>query len=61
MSPVKQEVMRILESLPDDCSYEDVQYRIYLRETVDRGIRDIDAGRVVSQEEMERRVEQWLK
>ena len=61
MSPVKEEVMRILESLPDDCSYEDVQYRIYLRETVDRGIRDIDAGRVVSQEEAERRAEQWLK
>ena len=56
METAKEEVRRILDLLPDDATLEDVQYRIYVRQAIAAGLRDVDEGRVVSQEEVERRM-----
>lgn len=61
MSPIKQEAIRIIQGLPDDCSYEDIQYHLYVRESFEAGLRDIEAGRVVSQNAAELRVQSWFK
>lgn len=58
---VKAEVIRLIESLPDDCTLEEIQYHLYVRQKVERGLAAIDEGRTVPQEEAERRVEGWLK
>ena len=36
MATAKEEVRRLLESLPDDASLEDVHYSIYVRERIGR-------------------------
>ena len=51
----------LIKSLPDDCTLEDIQYHLYVREKIERGMMDIDAGKTVSQKEAERRVQGWLK
>lgn len=51
----------MIKSLPDDCTLEDIQYHLYVREKVERGIKAIDEGQVVSQEEVEEKVKKWLK
>jgi len=56
----KDEVRRILDQMPEDASYEDIQYHIYVRQKIDRGLTDVREGRVVSQAEAERRMERWL-
>ena len=61
MDTAKEEVRRILESLPDDATLEDIQYRIYVRQATAAGVRDIDQGRIVSQDEVERRMSRWTK
>ncbi|HHT9124421.1 MAG TPA: hypothetical protein ACFYD6_01230 [Candidatus Brocadiia bacterium] len=61
MSVVKEQVIELIKSLPDDCTLEDIQYHLYVREKVERGIRAIDEGRLVSQEEVEKKVKEWLK
>ena len=61
METAKEEVRRILDSLPDDATLEDVQYRIYVRQAIAAGLRDVDDGRVVSQEEVERRMARWTE
>ncbi len=61
MSLVKEEAIKMIQSLPDDCTFEDIHYHLYVRDKVERGMRDIDAGRVVSQEEAERRMAECLK
>jgi predicted transcriptional regulator len=61
METAKEEVRRILDSLPDDATLEDIQYRIYVRQAIAAGLRDIDQGRVVSQEEVERRMSRWTE
>ena len=58
---VKEEMKKMLESLPEDCTWEDIQYHIYVREKIERGVAAVDAGDIISQEEAEKRVDQWLK
>jgi predicted transcriptional regulator len=45
---VKDQARRIVDSLPDDATWDDLMYRLYVREAIDAGIADADAGRVVS-------------
>ena len=56
----KQEVQRIIDNLPDDSSLEDIQYHIYVRQKVERGLEDVEEGRVLTQEEAEGRMKKWL-
>ncbi|MGO8731566.1 MAG: hypothetical protein ACLQGT_04300 [Terracidiphilus sp.] len=56
MRSAKDEVRRILEQIPDNASFEDIQYHIYVREKIDRGLEDVEQGRVISQDEVERRM-----
>ena len=60
MSTAKEEVRKILEQLPDDVSFEDVQYHIYVRQKLERGLKDIQEGRVLTHEEVEQRMARWL-
>jgi len=60
MSTAKDEVKKLLEQLPSDASYEDIQYHIYVREKIDHGLRDVKEGRVLSQEDVEQRMSKWL-
>jgi predicted transcriptional regulator len=60
MSTAKEEVRKMLEQIPDDSSFEDIQYHIYVREKIERGLKDIEEGRILDQEEIERRMSKWL-
>jgi hypothetical protein len=61
MSPVKEAVIRLIQSLPEDCTIDDIQYHLYVCEKVEHGRRAIDEGKVLSQEEVDRRMEAWLE
>jgi hypothetical protein len=60
MASPKQVARQILDSLPDDCSLEEIQYRLYVRQMVEEGRQDLREGKVVSQEEIEQDLERWL-
>ncbi len=59
--PVKEQAIELIKSLPNDCTFEDIQYHLYVRAKVEKGIRAIDEGRVVSQDEAEKKVKEWAK
>lgn len=61
MIPAKEEVKRILQQLPDDATLEDIQYHIYIRQKIDRGLQDVEAGRTLTEEEFDARMTEWLK
>lgn len=50
----------MLDQIPDDVSFEDIQYRIYVQEKIERGLKDIEEDWVLSQEEVEGRMSKWL-
>jgi predicted transcriptional regulator len=60
METAKEQVQQILETLPVDASLEDIQYHIYVRQKIDQGLSDVDNGRVLSHEEVQRRLAKWL-
>jgi hypothetical protein len=45
---IKGEAHRIVEQLPDDASWEDLIYRLYVRQSIEAGLRDAEAGNVES-------------
>jgi len=61
MQTAKQEVSKLLESLPDDCALEDIQYHLYVLQKIERGLKDADEGRVYTQEQVERMMAKWLE
>ncbi|MCH8988873.1 MAG: hypothetical protein IIA92_08710 [Chloroflexi bacterium] len=61
MKTGKQEVLELLEQLPEDASLEDIQYHIYVRQKVQKGLDAAGEGTVIAQEEVERRMARWLE
>ncbi len=53
-STIKDEAHRIIDQLPEDASWEDLIYRIYVRQSIEAGKRDADAGRVETVSEVRR-------
>ena len=60
MKPAKKEVSDLLSRLPEDCSLDDIQYHLYVLQKIERGLSDIENGRVLSQDEVEKRMSKWL-
>jgi predicted transcriptional regulator len=61
MITAKEEVQKLLERLPNDASFEDIQYQVYLLDEVARGAEELDRGEGVEQDEVRRRLAKWLE
>ena len=58
----KQQVSDILEQLPDSCTLEDIQYRLYVIQTIQRRLELAkDGSNLVSQENARQQLGKWLK
>lgn len=55
MSTVKEEVRDLAERLPEEATWDDVMYELYVRQKIAAGIKAADEGRVVPHEEVKRR------
>ena len=55
MPEVKESALNLIESLPADCSWDDIMYEIYVKKKVERGLQDVEDGRVVSHEDVKKR------
>jgi len=53
---VKPAAHELVDRLPDDASWEDLMYQIYVREAIEAGLHDAEAGRLVTHEEAVRRL-----
>ncbi len=49
---VKVEAQRLVNSLPETASWDDVMYAIYVRQAVDAGLADAESGRLISHEDV---------
>ena len=48
----KQQVRDLLDRLPDDCSLDDVLYHLYVVRSIEKGLADADADRVIPHTEV---------
>ena len=61
MAFVKEEVIRMIQDMPKDISVEDIMAELYFRYQVDEGLKQLDEGKGIPHEEIEKRMEKWLK
>ena len=53
---IKEEASRLVQQLPDDATWDDLLYEIYVRQTVEAGLKDCREGRTVPVAEVRRRL-----
>ena len=60
MIGIKQEVIKMIESLPDEVTIDDIMSKLYFKLQVDAGLKDLDEGKGIPHEEVEKRMAKWL-
>lgn len=54
---IRDELLRIADRLPDGATWEDLQYEIYVRQSIEAGLADSRAGRLLTEAEVRRRLD----
>lgn len=57
----KNEIIKLIERLPENATEADVMEELYFRLQVDKGLRDAQEARVLSHAELRNRIAQWRK
>ena len=57
----KQNAERIIQSLPDDSSYDEILKELAFAKMIEQGLDDSENDRVISNEEMKQKILQWQK
>lgn len=52
---VKEKAHQLLNNLPDSATWEDLMYRIYVREAIEAGLNDSDQGKTVDVAEVRKK------
>ncbi|MCI2425413.1 hypothetical protein LM599_05385 [Candidatus Acetothermia bacterium] len=61
MVQLKEIAIETIKRLPDECSLEDIMYEIDFVAQVFEGLKDAEAGRLLTTEELLKRVETWAR
>ncbi len=61
MSAVKESAINIIKKLPDNCTVEDIQYELYFKLKVEKGLQDIKVKNILSEKEMDKEISSWQK
>jgi predicted transcriptional regulator len=59
MAKPKEVLLEALQALPDDATYEDIEYHLFVRARVEEGRRAVQEGRVAPHEEVKERLAEW--
>ncbi len=55
MATIKEEAQKVIQKLPDEASWDDVMYEIYVRKKIDAGIHAADAGKLIPHDQVKKR------
>ena len=61
MSAAKDQIKQLINSLPEDSSYDDIFREIAFAQMVQNGLRDSRENRTISNKDMEHRIKSWQK
>lgn len=61
LKTAKQEVLEILKNIPSHSSLEDIQYHIYVRQTIRKGLQAAHTGDIVSHTKAIQQAKRWIK
>ena len=61
MATPKEELTKLIQDQPDDSSYDEILHELAFNLMVQRGLRDSDEGKTISNDEMGSRIQSWRK
>ena len=61
MATVKDELTKLIQDQPDDSTYDEILRELAFNLMVQRGLRDSDEGKTISNEEMGHQIRSWQK
>lgn len=56
----KDGVIEMIRRMPPDTTLADIMYALYVRQAIEEGIRQLDAGQGIPHDEVVRRMAKWL-
>ena len=59
MTAPKREAKKIIDSLPEDTSYDEILKELVFDRMIQRGLEDSDKKKTISNQEMKNRIKQW--
>lgn len=60
MAGIKKQVIQMIQSLPDDVTVNDSMAELYFKLQVDAGLKELNEGKGIPHEEIEKRMSKWL-
>ena len=55
MSVVIEEAKKLLDTLPDQASWDDIMYEMYVKKKIEEGLKAADEGKLISHEDVKKR------
>ncbi|WP_419765107.1 MAG: hypothetical protein ACNI28_01550 [Arcobacter sp.] len=59
MTAPKQEAKKIIDSLPEDTSYDEILKELAFDMMIQKGLKDSQENKTISNQKMENRIKQW--
>ena len=60
MAGIKEQVIQIIQSLPEEVTIDDIMAELYFKLQVDAGLNELNEGKGIPHEEVEKRMSKWL-
>lgn len=60
MEGIKQQVIQLIQALPEGATLDDIMVELYFKMQVDAGLKELDEGKSIPHEEIEQRFSKWL-
>lgn len=61
MSTAKEQITELVQKQPDDSSYDEIVRVLAFDLMVQRGLKDSDEGRTITNDEMRHRIKNWQR
>lgn len=58
---IKEKACEVIARMPEESTFEDIQYHLYVLECIERGERDIENGKTLGHDQVEERLAKWLR
>ncbi|CEG11131.1 conserved hypothetical protein [groundwater metagenome] len=61
MNTVKNAMVKVIQEQPEDSDFDEILRELVFNKMINRGLLDSDKGKIISNEEMGKRISSWQK
>ncbi len=54
VATIKENAKMLINSLPNDSTWDDIMYEIYVKQKIEKGLKEIRSGKIISHSDVKR-------